>query len=278
VIPRVLIGAAALSVSGSLLAASHRVDVGGHRLNLRCTGQGSPVVVMDSGAGDTLQTWDWVAPDVKAFTRVCVYDRAGLGKSDRGPAPRTSGRIAAELHELLRRAKVPPPYVLVGHSFGGLNMRLFAARNPSEVAGLVLVDATPEDYPDVEGTLHTASEGEKIRTARAVAAPAYNDELDAMKESAAEVRASRPPPGMPVTVLTAAHKDDSPAFRAAWAALQKKMVESFPNARQIAAERSDHYIQFDEPALVTAAIREMVLRARPSATPSPSPPGSSGSP
>ena len=243
-------------------AATRRIDVGGFRLNLRCEGEGSPVVVLDSGAGDTLGAWDWVVPDVKKVTRVCAYDRAGLGRSDRGPSPRNSERIVAELHQLLVRARIPPPYVLVGHSFGGLNVRLYAARHPTEAAALVLVDATPEDYPGLAESLYSGIELEKLRTARAVAPLAFGDEIDAIAESAASVRAAPVAATLPVTVLTAVHRGDSPEFRAAWTDLQRKMAESFPGAQQIIAERSDHYIQFDEPELVVRAIREQVEAAR----------------
>ena len=243
-------------------AAARRIDVGGFRLNLRCDGEGSPAVILEAGAGDTLATWEWVLPGVRKLTRVCAYDRAGLGRSDPGPKPRTSARIVAELRELLRRAHVPPPYVLVGHSFGGLNVRLFASRNPGEVSGLVLVDATPEDYPEIEDSLHSPGEREKLRTSRAVAPQAFTDELEAMVESAASVRAAHVPSGLPIVILTAAHGDGSPAFRTAWTTLQRRMAGTFPSGRQIIAEQSDHYIQFDEPELVVSAIRELVAAAR----------------
>jgi len=261
--------AAAAAVIASLLApgrpacaAAHRIDVGGFRLNLRCDGEGSPAVVLDAGAGDNLATWEWVVPGVRKLTRVCAYDRAGLGKSDPGPKPRTSARIVQELRELLLGARVPPPYVLVGHSFGGLNARLFASTNPAEVAGLVLVDATPEDYPAIENTLHSRGDREKLLTSRAIAPPAFTDELESMKESADAVRAAHVAPGLPVVILTAVHGDDSPAFRAVWETLQRRMAGTFPNGRQIIAEHSDHYIQFDEPELVVSAIRELVAVAR----------------
>jgi pimeloyl-ACP methyl ester carboxylesterase len=243
-------------------AAAHKIDVGGFRLNLRCDGEGSPAVVLDAGAGDTLATWEWVTPGVRKLTRVCAYDRAGLGKSEPGPKPRTSARIVAELRELLLRARVPPPYVLVGHSFGGLNVRLFASKYPGQVAGLVLVDATPEDYPEIEDSLHSPGEREKLRTSRAMAPQAFTDELDAMAESAASIRGAPVAPELPVVVLTAAHRDDSPAFRTAWVTLQRRMAGMFPNGRQVMAERSDHYIQFDEPEIVVSAIRELVTAAR----------------
>jgi pimeloyl-ACP methyl ester carboxylesterase len=265
-----------LALAVPVFAGESRVDVGGYRLNLRCQGTGAPVVVLDSGAGDTLASWDWVVPDLKKLTRVCAYDRAGLGKSDAGPRPRTSDRIVGELHELLTRARVPPPYVLVGHSFGGLNVRLFAARHPDQVSGVVLVDATPEDYPAIESTLRSPAEREKLRTMRATAPPAFGDELDAMAESAASVRAAPMPSRLPVVVLSAAHRDDSAAFRSAWSAMQRRMADLWPNARRIDAARSGHYIQFDEPELIVGAVKEMVATAR--RRPSPDRPGNSDSP
>jgi pimeloyl-ACP methyl ester carboxylesterase len=267
---------AILTTALPISAGERRFDVGGFRLNLRCEGTGAPVVVLDAGAGDTLSSWDWVVPDLKKTTRVCAYDRAGLGRSDPGPRPRNSERIVTELHELLTRARVPPPYVLVGHSFGGLNVRLYAARHPDRVSGVVLVDATPEDFPAIEESLRTAAEREKLRTMRAAAPQAFADELDGMAESAAAVRAAPFPPQLPVVILSAAHRDDSEAFRSAWAALQRRMAGSFANARQISAERSDHYIQFDEPELIVQAVKEMVAAAR--ARLSPDRRGSSGSP
>jgi pimeloyl-ACP methyl ester carboxylesterase len=116
------------------------IDLGSHRLHLLAMGEGSPAVVMDSGLPGSVLSWRWVQPEIAKFTCACSYDRAGLGWSDAGPMPRIAGRIVEELHRLLERAGVPPPYVLVGHSFGGLTVRLFAARYPGEVAGMVLVD------------------------------------------------------------------------------------------------------------------------------------------
>ena len=120
------------------------VGVGSHQLHIHCTGRGSPVVVFESGLGGTSLDWSKVQPAVSAFTRACSYDRAGYGWSEPGPRPRHAVRLAAELDRLLTYADVPPPYVLVGHSFGGLAIRMFAARREHTVAGLVLVDAVHE--------------------------------------------------------------------------------------------------------------------------------------
>jgi len=121
------------------------VDVGGHGLHLMCEGEGEPTVVLDTVVGASSLSWVRVRPDVARFTRVCAFDRAGYGWSDPGPRPRTSGRIVSELRLALEKAGLPKPYVLVGASFGGCNARLFAAKHPDLVSGLVLVDSAHED-------------------------------------------------------------------------------------------------------------------------------------
>jgi pimeloyl-ACP methyl ester carboxylesterase len=118
------------------------VDVGGHRLHLYCTGTGSPTVVLEPGQGGASSDLGWVAPAVARDSTVCVYDRAGRGWSDPADGPQDAAQIAADLHTLLDRAGVPGPYVLAGHSFGGLYVQTFAANYPDQVAGLVLLDST----------------------------------------------------------------------------------------------------------------------------------------
>lgn len=117
----------------------------GRRLNLYCKGSGTPTVVFDSGMGDSMMVWALVQPAVAAATKACSYDRAGLGFSDPSPQPRTSANMVEDLHRLLRAAHLRPPYVLVGHSLGGMNIKLYAELYLSEVAGLVFVDPTHED-------------------------------------------------------------------------------------------------------------------------------------
>ena len=118
------------------------IDVGGHRLHLSCTGTGTPTVVLEPGGGEMSSNLGWIAPAVARDTRVCVYDRAGRGWSEPADTAQDGVRIATDLHTLLRRGNVPGPYVLAGHSFGGLYVQTFAARYPGEVAGMVLVDST----------------------------------------------------------------------------------------------------------------------------------------
>src|SRR5256885_2868437 len=127
-----------------------RIDVGGFKMHIHCTGQGSPTVILESGLGDTYVSWHKVQPQIAKFARVCSYDRAGLGFSDPSSQPRTSKVMAEELHALLTAANVAPPYVLVGHSMGGFNVRLFASLYRSEVVGIVLADSS---HPDQENRL-----------------------------------------------------------------------------------------------------------------------------
>lgn len=121
------------------------IDVGGYRLHINSTGKGEPAVVLIAGSGDFSFDWSLVQPAVSHFSRVSSYDRAGFAWSDLGPTPRTMQQEAHELHSLLRKAGVKRPYVLVGHSIGGLIARVYAAAYPGEVAGMVLVDPTTED-------------------------------------------------------------------------------------------------------------------------------------
>ena len=159
---RVLLGILALIIGLAAIGASYQaiatandrrhfpapgqlVDVGGYKLHINCMGQGSPTVILESGLANPSSIWGWVQPEVAHATRVCAYDRAGVGWSDPGPEPRDGQQIARELHTLLGKANVPEPYVLVGHSAGGLYVRVYAAQYPRDVVGMVLVDV---EHPD----------------------------------------------------------------------------------------------------------------------------------
>jgi pimeloyl-ACP methyl ester carboxylesterase len=133
---REAVDANAYPMSGQL------IDVGGHRLHLHCTGSGSPTVVLQPGGGDFSSVMAWIAPAVASQTRVCVYDRPGRGWSEPSGSPQDATQVATELHALLQRGNVPGPYVLAGHSFGGLYVLAYADRYPDDVAGMVLVDST----------------------------------------------------------------------------------------------------------------------------------------
>jgi pimeloyl-ACP methyl ester carboxylesterase len=123
------------------------VDIGGRTLNILCSGAGTPPVIFESGGPGPGLEWEAFQPEAAKFTQACWYDRAGEGWSDPGPFPRTSIAIANDLHELLKRAGIPPPYVFAGASIGGLNSRVYGGLYPNEVAGMVLIDSAHEDEP-----------------------------------------------------------------------------------------------------------------------------------
>ena len=141
------------------------VDVGNYKRHIYCAGQGTPAVILDSGLGDIFASWREVQPKIAKFTRVCSYDRAGLGYSDPSGRSRTSKDIAEELHMLLHKASIPTPIVLVGHSAGGHNVRVYASLYPDEVAGMVLVDSS---HPDQDRLLPAALKTRDARMLREV--------------------------------------------------------------------------------------------------------------
>ena len=133
--------------SRSIPRVGRSIDIGGRSINLSCAGNGSPTVILDSGAGEPGYSWTNIQAQLASLTQVCWFDRAGEGWSDPGPYPRTCETIAHDLHAVLGRAQVSPPYVYAGHSFGGLDARVYNGLYPQEIAGMVLIDAAHEDEP-----------------------------------------------------------------------------------------------------------------------------------
>jgi len=159
-------GAATISAAtaGAQSGPGKMVDVGGHRLYIECTGSGGPAVILQAGLGASSSSWAGIAPAVATTTTVCAYDRAGHGRSDEAAGPQDGIALATDLHTLLERAGVAEPYVIVGHSSGGPYVRVFAARYPDQVAGMVLLDSQPSDaftalpdYPGFYATYRTVA-------------------------------------------------------------------------------------------------------------------------
>jgi pimeloyl-ACP methyl ester carboxylesterase len=244
------------------------VDVGGGlSLHIHCRGSGAPLVVMDAGFGGGGSVWELVQPDIGRFTRVCVYDRAGAGYSDTPPVPHTGRQIVRELHGLLVNAGLRGPFVFVGHSFGGLHVRLYASEYPQDVAGIVLVDASTEDQDTRFWALEPAEARAKMKAFLLDSREGVSEETFA--ETMANVRASNRSLGArPLVVLTAGLSEDPPppevspelAARLArvWQEMQAELPRLSSNSAQIVATKSHHFIQADAPKLVVAAVREVV--------------------
>lgn len=281
------------------LMAGRLFDVGGHEMHIHCTGQGSPVVILESGLGDTYLSWRKVQPQIAKFTQVCSYDRAGIGFSESSSRPRTSRVIAEELHGLLQAAGIAPPYVLVGHSMGGYNVRVYASLYLNEVAGMVLVDAShpdqenrfPPELKNMEGSWQREAEFLQYTTPFGVprllglcdedpilraaecnwhSAREGVAELKGFPESAAQTAATGPLGDMPLAVLS--HDPDKPSAdlpadlakptNDAWEKMQEEMAHLSTRGTQAIAKNSSHYIQIDRPDVVIEAVRAVVEQAR----------------
>jgi pimeloyl-ACP methyl ester carboxylesterase len=242
-----------------LLATGHLINVNGHRIQLDCRGAGSPTVVMDSGLNMTSDSWGRVPLDVAAFTRVCTYNRSGLGYSDAGPKPRTSSAIVNELDTLLINAGINGPYVLVGHSFGGLNVRLYGSQHPDKVAGIVLIDASNENQYQLLAGLKSGAERREYLQHEG----GGNFEGVDLLASAAELRGAAPLPSVPLLVLTASRTENHDTEEGkVMEQMQEDLAKLAPNGKQIVVENSSHFIQLDRPFLVTDSILSVVRAAR----------------
>jgi len=279
--------------------AGRMVDVGGSRMHIDCTGEGGPAVVLESGLGDSYVSWRKVQPQIAKFTRVCSYDRAGLGYSDSSSRPRTSKVIAEELHGLLQAAGIVPPYVLVGHSMGGYDVRLYASLFRNEVAGMVLVDAShpeqenrfPPELKHMEGTWHREAEfleytmpfgiprlfgfcdNDPVQRAAECdwhAAREGVEEMKAFPESASQTAATGVLGDIPLIVLS--HDPNKPSAdlpadlakptNDAWEKMQEELAHLSTHGTQMIAKNSSHYIQIDRPDVVIDAVRALVEQSR----------------
>ncbi|MGH8615698.1 MAG: alpha/beta fold hydrolase [Gammaproteobacteria bacterium] len=264
------------------------LDVGGFKLHLYCVGLGSPTVVLDAGLGGSAADWTKVQQLVRQTTNACIYDRAGYGWSDPGPAPRTSGRLASELRTLLARAKVPPPYIVVGHSFGGYNARLFSSFYPDDTVGLVLVDSPHEAQvpnlfqhqiirmidphgllqriwtPELAGVLSSADLGAiaPLLGLKAKTLHAILGELAAFKESGDELAASLINPDLPLVVimhgLRVLPSGLGDQMEREWLQLLRRLALRQRHSRFVIAEKSAHLVPLEQPELVAAEIHRMV--------------------
>ncbi len=263
----------------------------GHRLHLWCSGKGAPTVILEAGLGAYSVDWGLVQPAVAAKTRICSYDRAGYAWSEKGPEPRGLGTSAAELHQLLQRAGVRPPYVLVGQSWGGRIVRVFAHAHPNEVAGMVLIDTYSEGTGNVSDDVLSSLN------------PRAEEEADPAAHLAAALQAARTwarglprqqdisdpdEPERAIEATTAANKTplgNKPLFvvsagRLSWDARDRANGKSYAtelrahvaseaflaglsrNSQFVVAHASFHQVHLSEPQVVTNAILQVMAAAR----------------
>lgn len=274
------------AMPGNLVAVER-----GHRLHLWCTGAGAPTVILEAGLGAYAVNWGLVQPSVARKTRVCSYDRAGYAWSDKGPEPRGLGTSVAELHQLLQRADVKPPYILVGQSWGGRIVRVFAHAYPNEVVGMVLIDTYSEGTAQVAEEvlsrldLRTAEESDpavrlpaELQVARTWASgltrqPDISDPDEPERAIEATTATNRVPLGnKPLFVVSAGRLSWDARDRASgksYAAELRAHVASEAflaglsrNSQFVVARASFHEVHLYEPEIVTNAILQVLASTR----------------
>lgn len=266
---------------------------GGRKLYLECRGSGGPTVILVSGVGNAGDVWSHVDPGVRGpavfpgvagLTRVCAYDRANTylqtgqpGRSDPVRQPQGAGRAVADLHALLRAGDIPGPYVLVGHSYGGLIARLYASTHPRQMAGMVLVDAANELFRE----LFTPEQFAALARASLEPAPGLDPPLELFDvnrsyDQMLRAKAARPlRPTLPLVVLSRGLPEvlppdlvlppglpDPATIERAWQTAQDWLGGILPYARHVIARRSSHYIQNTQPKLVIDAVRRELRMVR----------------
>ncbi|WP_293812523.1 alpha/beta fold hydrolase [uncultured Bosea sp.] len=231
------------------------------RIELVTAGQGAPAVVFENGLGGRLDWWAKVLPEVARETRVFAYNRPGTGTSDTASTPRDGSHVIEELRQNLRETGIAPPYVLVGHSLGGLYMQLYARRYPNEVAGLVLVDSTHPEQMKGAGARENWPTWANIAL-NALTSDAAKAELAAIPETGAAMLALPPLSGKPVIVLSAKGPMSETSELARDAnAKRVDIARLHPGAKQVWVD-SGHGIPLERPEAVVAAIRDVLTAAR----------------
>jgi len=236
-------------------------EVDGRRIAYRVLGGGEPTIVMIAGLGDGMATFQQVAPELARTATVIIYDRAGYGGCDAAPGVRDAQAVARELFAVLDQSGVSGPYVLIGHSLGGLYAEYFAARHPDQILGVVLAESRPADFT-------RRCESASISSCTLPASIAWTlpaggrAELAALPMTITEIERIRPGPGSPVLVLSRPAPTNPSDFDALWSAAQRDLTARYPGARQLIAGDGGHYLHVDQRAWFVESVRIFIDDAR----------------
>jgi pimeloyl-ACP methyl ester carboxylesterase len=240
------------------------------------SGAGVPAIVLLNGAGMTLEGWRALYPDIERLGTVFAWNRFGVKDSDLPRLAQTGAVVVASLRELLRYAGLAPPYVLVAHSIGGLYANLFARLHPSEVAGVLFIEAThPRDQEMLQE--HKTRLGRTLEKVLSLPQRLFranlHSEIDAVPQTVDEIAAAGPFPPVPVCVVTGGAAPPkwlmAPTALAARLRHQRELAQLSPQGEQVIAARSGHFPQLREPALVLSALRRLIERSGATAQPAP---------
>lgn len=256
--------------SASIATSQIAVGTAPYQVQVATGGAGRYTVIFESGFGTDLRAWRKVAPEVAKFAKTMSYSRAGYGSSEPRPEPRTFEQNTLELEQLIAAGKLAPPFILVGHSYGGLLVRAFAARHPGQVAGMVLIDPTDERFNTALRKLDAARAAADDRQFAAVVPAKFQPELKLIQPvlDSGVLPGAGKLPNVPTVVLTSVQQAEKPMFflESAQAiaikqALHADFVRQFSDGSQVVTAKSGHNIQLEEPELVVAAVGKVIAAA-----------------
>ena len=254
----------------ALVPTQVAVGAAPYQMHFATAGAGRYTVIFESGFGTDLRAWRKVAPELAQHARVFTYSRAGHGASAPRPEPRTIAQSTTELEELIAAAKLAPPFILVGHSYGALLLRSFAARHPGKVAGMVLVDPSDERFNAALRRLDAARAAEDDRQFAAIVPPKFQPEYQLLLPvlDSGRLPLAGKLPDVPTVVLTSVQKAEKPMFfleTEGAVAIKKDLhadfVRQFRDGSQVLTAKSGHNIQLEEPELVVSAVKQVIVAA-----------------
>lgn len=246
------------------------INVAGHQVNMVRMGAGQYTVIFESGFGSDLTAWRNVAPAVARSAQVVAYSRAGHGKSQERPGERTVSANTSDLEQMIAAAQLRPPFILVGHSYGGFLIRDFAARNPAQVAGMVFVDASDERIEAELRKIDPAKTAQDIKISESYTPPKFKAELKHVQAifDSGKLATAGPLPDVPVAVLTSSMKHENPEFflhstegMKTWRSLHESFFRQFSTGIHTVTANAGHNIHLEQPQLVIAAIEQVMSLA-----------------